>query len=210
MSQRKPPLVERTRLSNKTRNGVAKGKDHGRVRSEDRNEKKVHINAVIELPITPWPHQCKWRLHPSNWSSWLRLTRVCSWIVRFVNNCRSPDQECHRGPLSPEEVEHAQIRIIREAQQAEFPEEYHDLSKNKPISKKSCLTKLSPRMDEDGLIRCDGRLRFPEFLPYDMRFPIILPRGNWTSRHRNKPHPCKPVDQVLDSRTKRRNPTVGK
>lgn len=128
--------------------------------SEVKTETKKKFISTLSLSfaLPPWPHQCKWRLHPSNWSSWLRLTRVCSWIVRFVNNCRSPDQERHRGPLSPEEVEHVQIRIIREAQQAEFPEEYHDLSKNKPISKKNCLTKLSPQIDEDGLIRCDGHL----------------------------------------------------
>ena len=29
------------------------------------------------------------------------------------------------------------------------------------------------------MIRCDGRLKFADFLPYDARFPIILPRGHW-------------------------------
>ena len=31
-------------------------------------------------------------------------------------------------------------------------------------------------------MRCDGRLRFAECLPYDVRFPIILPRGHWVSK----------------------------
>ena len=125
------------------------------------------------------PQDRKWRLHPSNWSSWLRLTRVCAWVLRFVQNCRSSRQERLSESLSPAEIENDEILIIREAQQAAFTEEYHE---NKLISKKSRLKTLVPLLDEDGLIRCDGRLRFAEFLPYDMRFPIILPRGSWTTK----------------------------
>ena len=32
------------------------------------------------------------------------------------------------------------------------------------------------------LIRCNGCLQFAEFVPYDMRFPIIMPRGSWTTK----------------------------
>ena len=84
--------------------------------------------------------------------------------------------------MSPREIENAEILIIREAQQAAFTEEYHALQENKLISKKSRLKTLVPLLDEDGLIRCDGRLRFAEFLPYDMRYLIILPRGSWTTK----------------------------
>jgi len=107
----------------------------------------------------------------------LKLTRVVAWVLRFVANCRSR-QERRKGSLSPEELQNAEIRIIRDAQQEEFSEEYRELHENKPIPKKSCLIKLTPKIDKDGLIRCDGRLQFAEFLPYDVRFPIILPRGS--------------------------------
>ena len=39
-----------------------------------------------------------------------------------------------------------------------------------------------PKMDEDGLLRCDGRLCYAEFLPYEVRFPLILPRGTWVTK----------------------------
>ena len=33
-------------------------------------------------------------------------------------------------------------------------------------------------MSKVSLIRCDNRLQYAEFLPYDVRYPIILPRRN--------------------------------
>ena len=145
-------------------------------------KKRLTLTSSLNFALPHRPQDRKWRLHSSNWSSWLRLTRVCAWVLRFVENCRSPHQERLSESLSPEEIENAEILIILEAQQAAFTEEYRALQENKLISKKSHLKTLVPLLDEDGLIRCDGRLRFAEFLPYDMRFPIILPRGSWTTK----------------------------
>ena len=158
----------------------AKIKEGSEVKTEAK--RKLTLTSSLNFALPHMPQNRKWRLHPSNWSSWLRLTRVCAWVLRFVQNCRSFRQERLSESLSPEEIENAEILIIREAQQAAFTEEYHALQENKLISKKSRLKTLVPLLDEDGLIRCDGRLRFAEFLPYDMRFPIILPRGSWTTK----------------------------
>ncbi|XP_062716583.1 uncharacterized protein LOC134291999 [Aedes albopictus] len=43
------------------------------------------------------------------------------------------------------------------------------------IERSSPLYKLTPMIDEDGLIRIEGRTKRVEFLPLDMRFPVILP-----------------------------------
>ena len=32
------------------------------------------------------------------------------------------------------------------------------------------------------MIHSDSRMRFTEYLPYDARFPIILPKGHWVTR----------------------------
>ena len=68
------------------------------------------------------------------------------------------------------------------AQRETFHDEYAALSAGKPIPKKSQLIKLNPSIDDDGVIRSDGRLKFADFLPYDTRFPIILPRGHWVTK----------------------------
>ena len=44
------------------------------------------------------------------------------------------------------------------------------------------LITLNPCIDDDGVIRSDGRLKFADFLPYDTKFPIILPRGHWVTK----------------------------
>ena len=36
----------------------------------------------VNFVIRPGSEDCKWRLHPSNWSSWLKLTRVVASKVR--------------------------------------------------------------------------------------------------------------------------------
>lgn len=44
------------------------------------------------------------------------------------------------------------------------------------------LSNLNPTLDELGIIRLDSRLRYAEYLPYDVRFPVILPRGHGTTK----------------------------
>ena len=41
---------------------------------------------------------------------------------------------------------------------------------------------MNPTIDEDECIRSSGRLQFPEYLPYDVQSPLILPRGHWVTK----------------------------
>ena len=63
-----------------------------------------------------------------------------------------------------------------------FPEEYSALLKEKKLPTQSKLLGLSPRLDEDKIMRSDGRLKYAEFLPYNMCYPIILPFKNWVTK----------------------------
>jgi hypothetical protein len=101
--------------------------------------------------------------------------------LRFVNNCRNTVENREYGPLKPEEVKEAQLYTIRDAQKKRF-KEYEVIKNGKLLSTKSKLLKLMPKIDEDGVLRCDGRLCYAEFLPYEVRFPVILLRGNWVTK----------------------------
>ena len=69
-----------------------------------------------------------------------------------------------RMELLPEEIKDAEEKIVRLAQREAFCEEHTALRSGRPISKKSQLIKLNPCIDEEGIIRCDGRLKFADFL----------------------------------------------
>ena len=41
---------------------------------------------------------------------------------------------------------------------------------------------LCPKPDEDGVIILNSRLQYAEFLPYDVRHPIVLPHKHWVAK----------------------------
>ena len=51
-------------------------------------------------------------------------------------------------------------------QELPFPGDYTALMTGKEIAKKSSLRKLCPRIDNQGIIQCDGRLQFAIILLY--------------------------------------------
>jgi len=120
-------------------------------------------------------------LQPERFSNWRRLIRVTAWTFRFINNCKQDDKAI-KGELTPEEVADAEIYLIKISQKQAFKEEYSALTRKKEIASNSKLISLYPRLDSDGVMRSDGRLTYAEFLPYDVRYPIILPRKHWVTK----------------------------
>ena len=123
------------------------------------------------------PESEDWKLKPTRFSSWTRLVRLHARVWRVIFNMCNPNDSVKGQELSPEEIEDAEEEIISRTQLEAFPEEYMALLKEKEIPKKSSLRKLCPWLDDQGVMRCGGRLQFAECLPFAVRFPIILPRG---------------------------------
>ena len=105
-----------------------------------------------------------------------------AWINRFIDNCGK--QRIARPPkeLRTDEIKRADRQLIRHAQMTEFTEEWKALTSRKPLPSNSKLLGLQPKLDDDGRMRSDGRLTQTEFLSYDVRFPIILPRRSWVTK----------------------------
>ncbi|XP_022793281.1 uncharacterized protein LOC111332252 [Stylophora pistillata] len=124
----------------------------------------------------------EWRLDPKRFSSWTRFVRVHARVRRVLQNMCNRDNRNESVELLTEELKDAEGEIVRLAQRNAFCDEYRALSSGKPIPKKSQLIKLNPCIDDDGVNHSDGRLKFVGFLPYDTRFPIIVPRGHWVTK----------------------------
>ena len=119
---------------------------------------------------------------PNRYSSWLKLKRIQAWVDRFIENCQKLKTDRMTGELSADELNQAEIKLIKETQSSYFPEEYESLKHEKVLSSSSKLLGLQPKLDSDGLMRSDSRLKHAKFLSYDVRYPVILPRKSWVTK----------------------------
>ncbi|XP_065083280.1 uncharacterized protein LOC135705459 [Ochlerotatus camptorhynchus] len=148
----------------------------------------------------------------NRFSKWTVLVRTMACVFRFVSNCKRRIEKLPietlratsgqkkarksrtiasvRVPLQQKEYEKAEQCLLKVAQSESFIDELKVLTRNKdrPVSqwmtieKSSPLYKLTPLIDENGLIRMEGRVERAEFLPFDLRFPVILPDDHRITR----------------------------
>ncbi|XP_050677701.1 uncharacterized protein LOC126974279 [Leptidea sinapis] len=105
-------------------------------------------------------------------SSFTKLNRVFAYILRFIYNCRSPNNK-NKSYITSNELNSAYNRIIYISQQEMFPEEYNHLKYNQILPKKNRLISLSPFIDSNNLIRVGGRLQNSNY-SYDVKHPVLL------------------------------------
>ena len=97
---------------------------------------------------------------------------------RFIDNSRKRNEDRIFGELLSDELRRAEIQLIHHTQVTEWKV----LCRGKPLPSNSKLLGLQPKLDDTGLMQADGRLKHAEFLPYDVRYPVILPRRNWVTK----------------------------
>ncbi|XP_036148379.1 uncharacterized protein LOC105835230 [Monomorium pharaonis] len=77
-------------------------------------------------------------------------------------------------PILSDETEHASKVIIKVIQKTHFREEIESLATHQAIHKNSTVLRLNPFLDEFGILRVSGNLKFSD-LPYDAKHQILLP-----------------------------------
>ena len=101
---------------------------------------------------------------------------MIGWAKQFIQNSRSVKEKQDVGQLSPVKTADAEVYTIKLSQKEYFKQEYEAIQRGSSVSTSSKLASLSPELDSDGLVRCIDRPKYAEFLTYDARFPVILPR----------------------------------
>ncbi|XP_055634159.1 uncharacterized protein LOC129774446 [Toxorhynchites rutilus septentrionalis] len=117
-------------------------------------------------------------------SNWNRLSRTVGFVVRYLGNLRAIARRLPttKGPLSQEELAKAEAWIFHSTQKEIFAKEVTMLStvdttgKSVRLNSDSKLFKLSPFLDNNGVLRVETRISLAAFASYDTRNPIILPR----------------------------------
>ncbi|XP_075151664.1 uncharacterized protein LOC142225706 [Haematobia irritans] len=108
-------------------------------------------------------------------SSFNRALRVLCFVYRFVRKCKGEtDPNIQTEFITNEEILLVKYNLIRMAQLKYYSSEYRSLENKLPIDAKSRLLPLNPTLDENKLLRVNGRLSNSD-LSYNERHPIILP-----------------------------------
>ncbi|XP_058449040.1 uncharacterized protein LOC131429001 [Malaya genurostris] len=123
-----------------------------------------------------------------NVSSWKRMINIAVTISRFPMNCRLRIQKkpIITGAPSFEEFITAERYLIQQAQRECYLDEVAILSNlneaKLSVPKSSSLYKLSPFLDDHGIIRMRGRTNACGYITEDAKNPIILPRDHHTTK----------------------------
>ena len=160
-------------------------------KSEMKQMRTTH--AIVTTDI-----HTEFRLHPSHFSSWMRLVKVTAWVLRFTKNLKRRTRGQHSDEESPctapsldrRELSSAESFWLLRAQEC-FREERSQLHaqeavpssqiKHGPVFKSSSIRRLCPILDNNGLLRVGGRLQ-RSALPFDARHPVLLPKGHHVTR----------------------------
>ncbi|XP_058456703.1 uncharacterized protein LOC131434070 [Malaya genurostris] len=154
-------------------------------------------------------------VEPQRFSKWRVLVRTLACVFRFITNCKLKrkglpieavptsavfEKVVKKGarskivPLKREEYQKAEAYLWRSAQADCFEDEVRTLKKNRHLSieqyhqleRASSIYGLSPFLDAEDVLRMEGRAARGSSLPFELKFPIILP----------KKHPV--TDKLLD------------
>ena len=121
-------------------------------------------------------------------SNFSRLVNTMEYVQRVFKKHKPPTKT-----LSVEEREGAQASIFRLLQQEQFAEEIKSLKAEKEIPKNSKILQFSPFIDQQGLIRAQGRIDKSQ-LSFEAKHPIL---SHWKhhvvelflrSEHKNSHH----------------------
>ncbi|GAB0095822.1 uncharacterized protein DMENIID0001_112520 [Sergentomyia squamirostris] len=111
-------------------------------------------------------------------STTLRSTvRVLSLCMRYISNLKAKKANLpiDRGSLQPGELQNAKLLLAKFVQQETFDSAITALNNETSLPRK--LQKLSPFLDQQGMIRVGGRLTNSE-MDYSKKYPILLPTNH--------------------------------
>ncbi|KAK3803548.1 hypothetical protein RRG08_027825 [Elysia crispata] len=91
-----------------------------------------------------------------------------------VHNCRPHQERRSSSELSPGELENGEITLLRCIQRERYGEEIEQLISGREVKDGSPISRLTPFIGKDGLLRTQGRLAFASSLLYDEKHPILL------------------------------------
>lgn len=112
----------------------------------------------------------------NKFSNFTHLVRVFAYVLRFCNNLKNK-QHRFSGCLLPKELDDSLNQLIKIVQSKHFSKEISEISRNGIVPNNSPILKLSPILDDSGILRVGGRLKLSSF-NFMKKHPALLPKGH--------------------------------
>ncbi|XP_063368187.1 uncharacterized protein LOC134656557 [Cydia amplana] len=134
----------------------------------------LQVNTLYEIKVEDLP------VVPdlNKFSSWTRLWRCMANVLLFITRCRRPGN----AQIDADTMQRAETELLRYSQMKSFPEEIYALKNNKAIEPNSRLRKLTPILDDHGLLRVGGRIDAASYVDFDLKRPVILDGHDYITR----------------------------
>lgn len=149
----------------------------GEIASDDPELKKVQVLDTQAKEVKSVLD----RLH--KFSDWSRMVKAVARLKRYVKEIKGiKPRSC--GATSLEQRRGAELTIIKMVQEAAFSQEIQLLQSHKEIPVKgrvSKLHRLSPFLDDRGVLRVGGRLTHAALHP-EVKHPVVLPKDSHVSK----------------------------
>ena len=112
-------------------------------------------------------------IKPENFSSFRRMIKITILVKKqFLRFAKKPVTD----RFTADEVKWAKNYLIKQAQYEAFCDEIETIKSGQNITK-GPLKGLNPYLDENEILRCDGRLQNATSVPESAKNPIIIPKG---------------------------------
>ncbi|KFD46497.1 hypothetical protein M514_12639 [Trichuris suis] len=116
--------------------------------------------------------ELEYSLSEDRYENFATLLRATAWCLRFLSNAKRSLSERKFGPLQVE-LRQADKTWVYKAQRHEFQMEINCLRRKQKIPQTTRLNAVDPFLDQDDLLRVDGRMQMST-LSYETCCPLIL------------------------------------
>jgi len=137
------------------------------ISKEMKTEKDAFIFYCQEV-FKPFQFQIDRLSVGKHFSNLARFRRILMYVSRLI----------HKGISKAQQYDKANVYLIRLSQRDSFSRELEILKSKKKLPNTHKLSKLNPFIDPDGVMRSNSRLAHLDFLPEEMKYPIILLGAN--------------------------------
>ncbi|CAG2214335.1 unnamed protein product [Mytilus edulis] len=112
----------------------------------------------------------------SKYGTFRKLIRVTAYVHRFISNCRFTKHLRKSGVLTTNDINTAVRSWILDCQKSSYSAEIKSLqdTRNKNTMKYPRIRQLGLFIDDDGLVRCNGRIHNAP-ISENTKFPYLIP-----------------------------------